>query len=257
MFNVKVKEFNYEQIADSGQAFRMFTDGTVISRNKMCKVEGKSILCPDEDNDFWYDYFDLNTNYAKYINSIDKNDQFLTAAADYGRGIRILKQDKWEMLITYIISQRRSIPSIKTCVERLCKMYGKKIKGSSYYSFPSPKELSNANMDELLQAGLGYRAEYVYLAAKAVYSGALDLDSLSNLSYEDLVESLMKLKGVGIKVANCTALFGYHKIEAFPIDVWISRVCDQYYGGHFDVDKYPGFAGILQQYMFYFVRNNK
>lgn len=256
MFQVKKKQFDYLQLAESGQAFRMMDDGTCISMDKLCKVDGFTVNCPDEDNAFWEAYFDLKTDYSRFIRSIDENDEFLSKAADFGRGIRILKQDPWEMLITYIISQRRSIPSIKTCVERLCKGFGKKIKGTCYYSFPTPKQLSKASMEDLLKAGLGYRAEYVFLATKAVCDGSLNLNDLKELSYEELIDSLLKLKGVGIKVANCVALFGYHKIEAFPIDVWISRIQNQYYSGRFPVEKYPGFAGVLQQYMFYFVRKN-
>lgn len=253
MIKVKAKEFDFVQLKDSGQAFRMMDDGVCIAMNKLCKVSGKIIECPDKDNEFWTNYFDLKTNYGHFIDAIDKKDKFLSQAADFGYGIRILRQDPWEMLITYIISQRRSIPSIKTCVERLCKSYGKKLSGG-YYSFPSPKELSKATMDELLAAGLGYRAEYVYLATKAVASGEFRLEDLHNLNYEELVESLKSLRGVGDKVANCVALFGYHRIEAFPIDVWIARTVDQHYGGHFPLEKYEGFAGVMQQYMFYFAR---
>ena len=256
MIQVKVKQFDYVQLADSGQAFRMMEDGTCIAMDKVCRVIGNTIECPKDDNAFWKEYFDLNTDYSKFIKAIDKKDKFLTAAADFGFGIRILKQDPWEMLITYIISQRRSIPSIKTCVERICKKWGKKLTGTKYYSFPTPKQLSKATMDELLECGLGYRAEYVYLATKLVASGQLKLEDLAKFSYDELIEELLKLKGVGIKVANCVALFGYHKIEAFPVDVWIARIEDQHYKGHFPVDKYPGFAGVLQQYMFYFVRKN-
>jgi len=256
MIEIKTKQFDYTQLADSGQAFRMMEDGTCIAGSKICKVVGKTIECPEEDNEFWLEYFDLNTNYSKYIKAIDKEDKFLTSAADFGYGIRILKQDPWEMLITYIISQRRSIPSIKTCVERICKGWGKKIPHCAYYSFPTPKQLSKASMEDLLECGLGYRAEYVYLATQKVASGELQLDELKKLSYYELVDTLMQQKGVGIKVANCVALFGYHKIEAFPVDVWISRIEQMHYCGHFPVEKYEGFAGVLQQYMFYFIRKN-
>lgn len=261
MIKVKAKEFDYYQLSESGQAFRMMADGSCFSMEKACRVlsldGGIAIECPEKDNEFWINYFDLKTDYGAFIKAIDPSDEFLSAAADFGKGVRILRQDPWEMLITYIISQRRSIPSIKTCVERICNKWGKPIKGfKGYNSFPTPKQLSKATMEELLECGLGYRAEYVWLATKSVVSGQLDLDSLVGASYETVMNALLPLKGVGVKVANCVALFGFHCIEAFPVDVWIARVEEQHYGGHFPVEKYNGFAGILQQYMFFFARKS-
>jgi len=269
MFTVNIPDFDILKIADSGQCFRMkrieSTDiletWLIIAIDKYCYIKADPfkhsylIDCPNEDNMFWAYYFDLNTDYAHYRNSVDANDAFLSASVEFGTGIRILHQSPWEMLITYIISQRRSIPSIKTCVERLCTKYGHEIT-KGVYSFPTPEELSRASLEDLSECGLGYRAEYVYLATQGVLTGEINLLSYDNLSDDELVKALKAIKGVGDKVANCVALFGYYRIAAFPIDVWIDRVQKQYYMGRFPVELYEGYAGVMQQYMFYFIRNN-
>ncbi len=255
MFEVKEKEFDYEQIAESGQAFRLYPDGICIANDKRCIVKGRLIECPEADNDFWKHYFDLETDYSRFIESIDPSDRYLSAAADFGRGIRILNQDSWEMLITFIISQRKNIPAIRSAVEAICRCRGTKKDG--YYAFPTPEQLASASMDELRGCGLGYRTEYVYLAAHSVAENPSILSDLKEISYDEIIEALLKFKGVGAKVANCVALFGYHKIEAFPIDVWIKRVLDEHYGGVFPIEKYKGYAGVMQQYIFYFARKNQ
>ena len=260
MFEVKCKEFDYDVIADSGQAFRMGPDGVVIAGDKCCKVKKRTVICPDEDNDFWFRYFDLESSYAGYIDKIDKEDEYLTAASDFGRGIRILNQDPWEMLITFIISQRKSIPAIKTSVEAICRKWGNKVTDKfvniTYFTFPTPKQLAKASLAELRSCGLGYRDEYIYLAAQFVEQNPDFLNNLAGRSYEEITDGLMKFRGVGTKVANCVALFGFHKIEAFPVDVWIQRVLDMYYANGFPFERYKGFAGIMQQYIFYFVRKS-
>ncbi len=262
MFKICNEDLDLTKIADSGQCFRMDknVDGswTVIAMDKLCsaKEDGCGTVlfdCPEKDDAFWKEYFDLETDYAKFRGSADRNDPFLSAAVDYGKGIRILRQDPWEMLITFIISQRKNIPAIKSCVEKLCSRWGREIK-DGIHAFPTPEELACASLPDLSGCSLGYRAEYVYLAAKAVSSGELKLDELVSLSDEDLLASLLKLKGVGVKVANCVSLFGFHRIAAFPIDVWIDRVQKTYYNGHFPVEKYEGYAGIMQQYIFYYAR---
>ncbi len=261
MFKINCEDFDLEKIAESGQCFRMneTKDGKwlVLASDRMCLAfenEGSIIIeCADEDNAFWHNYFDLDTDYSFYRRSADKKDAFLCAATEYGKGIRILNQDPWEMLITFIISQRKNIPAIKSCVEKICSKWGREI-GEGIYAFPTPEELSKGSLDDLCSCSLGYRAEYIYLAAKAVSEGSLDLHSLAALSDDELFSELLKLKGVGIKVANCVLLFGFHRIAAFPVDVWIDRVQNQYYNGHFPVEKYEGYAGIMQQYIFYYAR---
>ena len=219
--------------------------------------EGKDdvrIDCSEaEFADFWREYFDLGCNYGEVIKSVDPGDFFLTEAAEYSRGLRILKQDPWEMLITFIISQRKNIPAITGCVEKISAEFGSPI-GDGLYAFPSPEQLAAAG-DALCGCSLGYRDDYVRRAAGAAASGEADIYGWRSLDDADLSEKLLALRGVGVKVANCVMLFGYHRINAFPVDVWIKRVIDEKYGGNFPLERYNGFAGIIQQYMFYYGRH--
>ena len=270
MLEYDIDSLDIKKIADSGQTFRMspvpdlsLKSGHDIYRciagDKVCLAGGGKVYyrspeedCPENDA-FWKRYFDLDTDYESFIGSVDPEDSYLTAAAEFGRGIRILRQDPWEMLITFIISQRRSIPSIKTCVEALCRRWGKPV-GDGLHAFPTPEELSAASLSELSECSLGYRAEYVYLAAQGVCSGAVDLASMGNMTDAELFDSLTALRGVGPKVANCVSLFGFYRIGAFPIDVWIDRVLKEYYPDGFPMNRYEGFAGVMQQYMFFAAR---
>jgi N-glycosylase/DNA lyase len=201
---------------------------------------------------FWKKYFDAELDYGSIRKMPDKKDRFLKGAAASGDGIRIIYQEPFETLITFIISQRKSIPAIKTSVERICAAVGRKIPGTDVFDFPSPKELSLLGADELTACGLGYRAPYIHSASESVYHGDTDLDKLSEASDDELLERLMSLNGVGVKVANCTALFGFHRLDLFPIDVWIQRALDTYYGGTFPLEKYHPYNGIMQQYIFAF-----
>lgn len=198
----------------------------------------------------WSRYFDAELDYSKIRRMPDKKDRFLSEAAASGEGIRIIYQDSFETLITFIISQRKSIPAIKTSVERICESVGRKISGTKVYDFPSPEELSKLSADELSACGLGYRASYIHETAEMFARGEPDAEYLGGLDDEALISSLMSLKGVGIKVANCTALFGFHRLDLFPIDVWIQRALDTYYNGTFPLEKYHPYNGIMQQYIF-------
>jgi N-glycosylase/DNA lyase len=220
------------------------------------------ITCDEEEyEEVWKNYFDMGYDYHSIVSSLLKGeDEFLKNAAEYGKGLRILKQDIYETLITFIISQRKSIPAIKTCVEALSRKYGQcrrsVHKNIEYYTFPSPEELSKATKAELREAGLGYRDDYIIKTTDAIAQGTVDLKYLQEISYEESIEILKTLSGVGIKVANCVALFSLHHIDAFPIDVWIDRILNQVYQKKFNINQYSGFAGIVQQYMFYYARYN-
>ena len=259
MLRYDIDTLDIKKIADSGQTFRMrpVEEGYFcIAGDRYCITGGGLIDCPDSDNGFWNDYFDLDTDYNAFNAAIDPDDAYLCEAADYGKGIRILRQDPWEMLITFIISQRRSIPSIKTCTEALCSKFGaaEDFSQGTFMSFPAPEALAAASLDELSSCGLGYRTEYVSLAARSVSDGSMDLNSLKKMDDAQLLQALMSLRGVGPKVANCISLFGYHRIAAFPIDVWIDRVLKEHYPEGFPFERYDGFAGVMQQYMFYAAR---
>jgi N-glycosylase/DNA lyase len=204
--------------------------------------------CSREEFDkIWFDYFDMQRDYSKIKENIRSvGDPYLTAAVDYGYGIRILKQDLWETAVTFIISQQNNIRRIKSIVERLCEPYGNQ--------FPAPDRLAQYTENDFLALGLGYRAKYLKDIAEAVVSGDLDFHKLQKMNCADAICYLMRFLGIGNKVANCIALFGLHKIEAFPVDVWIKRIIDERYGGNFDVQRFSGYAGIVQQYMFFYQR---
>lgn len=266
MVSISNEHLDMEKIANSGQIFRFnkVSDNkySLVAKDKLLyikEVENKvyNLSCSDSEyENYWKEYFDMNTDYENFIKKVPKKDEFLTSAIQYGKGIRILKQDKWEMLISFIISQRKSIPAIKSSIEKLSKKFGKQIE-KEVYAFPSPKDLANASIEELNECSLGYRSEYIKESAGQILSAEIDLEKLNELNSIELINELIKLKGVGIKVANCVALFAYYRIDTFPIDVWIQRVIDKYYGGKFPLEKYKGYEGVLQQYMFYYGKEMK
>lgn len=267
---IRNKNFNIKQIADSGQCFRMNqtahnTHG-LIAFNRYIELQQLEddvieISCSEKDYELiWKDYFDLEFDYGTIVDRlIDDPDDFLRKAASYGSGIRILRQDPFETLISFIISQNKNIPSIKSCIERICEAYGERqsdsSKGVVYYTFPKPEILADAKKEDLRALKLGYRDEYIIGAARAVASGKIDLNALIACDNDVAVKSLKSLRGVGDKVANCVSLFGLHHIEAFPIDVWMKRVLSEYYQDKFDPTQYNGYAGIIQQYMFFYIRH--
>ena len=276
MFRIEYPYLDMKKIADSGQIFRfnVYDDEfSLVAGDKLLFIKedknGYILSCSEKEfNEFWLDYFDLSLDYGDFEKNIPETDVFLKDAAKYSYGIRILNQDKWEMLISFIISQRKSIPAIKSSIEKLAKVYGKKIDmkipefiknidaDTEFYTFPTPKELANADIEALNACSLGYRSPYIEASAKAVYRKDIDLNAIDSLDDEELLKALMCLKGVGIKVANCVALFGYHRIAAFPIDVWIKRMIDEHYDGEFPLELYKGYAGVIQQYIFYYGRES-
>ncbi len=276
MFRIQYPYLDMKKIAESGQIFRfnVYDDEySLVAGDKLLFIkedgDGYILSCSESEfEEFWIDYFDLRLDYSDFEKNIPPDDLFLINAAEYSYGIRILNQDKWEMLISFIISQRKSIPAIKSSIEKLARTYGKKIdmqvpdfiknidKNSEFFAFPTPKALADASLDDLNACSLGYRSPYIEASAKAVYRGDIDLEALSRLDDNELLAALMSLKGVGIKVANCVALFGYHRIAAFPIDVWIKRMIDEHYDGEFPLKLYDGYAGVIQQYIFYYGRES-
>ena len=276
MVTVKIPFLDLLKVADSGQAFRIkVIDDTrieLVAFGRYLQIadvgdDTFAFSCNEEEFEaIWKPYLDLDRDYGKIVKSIDKNDEYLMAAAGFGRGIRILKQDIFETTISYIISQRRSIPSITTSVERISKLSGRKIKApkltepfvkpleNEYFAFPTPEELNRLPFKDLENTGVGYRAPYIARAAEEFASGKMDPKTLAKLSDEDLYKALTSMYGVGTKVANCIMLFAFARTGRFPVDVWIQRIEDKYYNGHFDCSPYPDTAGIMQQFMFYYER---
>ena len=261
-------DIDLDRIIDSGQCFRPrrigegtyrfvtgehcvdITDETLRSKRKYEKgwdgATELSFSCSKKEwDDIWRPYFDLDTNYRRIRKSIPENDAFLRKCADAGVGIRILRQDKFEMLISFIISQRKSIPAIRTSIERLVSLYGHD------GFFPKPEDMLGATDEELASCGLGYRVPYIRKAAERVALGDVDLDELDKLSDEELFEELKRFSGIGDKVANCVELFAYHRCGRAPVDTWIARVINEQYKGINPFPKFGDVAGIMQQYMFY------
>ena len=259
-----IGDFSIEAIAESGQCFRIMQIGGVwriIAGGRVLEIKclGESrykFNCSESEFDlFWRYYFDLDTDYGVYRAAALIDDEYLQKAISFGQGIRILKQEPWEMLISFIISQRKSVPAIRTSVERLSERFGDRIEGEDAFAFPTPFALAQAEPGELAECGLGYRVPYVRNAAELVAGGSLELDALNELDTDKLIEALMELKGVGIKVASCVALFAYHRLDVMPVDVWMNRVIETVYHGALP-DAYKPYAGVLQQYMFNYARLN-
>lgn len=258
-----IENMSMDQIEKSGQCFRIRNIGgnrySVITREYYLEVEdfgdgNFDFYCTEEDfNTVWTEYFDLDTDYGKIIRDIDSNDEYLVAAGQVGSGIRILKQDLWEMVVTFIISQRMSIPRIASIVESLCEGLGTKCEkdGHVFYSFPTPLQMADK---DLSQFSLGYRDKYLQRLARDVAYGEFSLEYLNEEhELKEYLDYLCSIYGVGVKVANCVILFGMHRLDAFPIDTWINKVLDREYAGVFPVEKYE-YAGVLQQYIFYYER---
>ena len=277
---IKIEDdFDLDRIAGSGQCFRWEKQGADVhparetSHSTYRIIAGRECLyvtelgdgwyefdCSEEEYDsFWQEYFDLRENYRSIRERIDpESDPFLWEAAHNEKGIRILRQDPWEMLITFIISQNRNIPAIRRSVEFLSEACGEKRRDSrenEYYAFPSPAAVKMLSEKVLSDCRLGYRCRYVHAAAEAVESGAVSLQQLLHAGEADTIAELTSLFGVGIKVANCVSLFGLHHIDAFPIDTWMKRILSEHYPEGYPFDKYRPYNGIYQQYMFAWYRH--
>ncbi len=266
---VQIPDMDLRQIAASGQCFRMEEREpgvfSVIAGRRYLEIglgeqaDRFEYFCePEEFETFWRRYFDLETDYGSIKAQISEEDEYLKQAALSGWGIRILRQELWEMIITFIISQQNNIPRIKRCVRLLCERYGEimhNFRGETYFAFPEPEALASAELDELLACNLGYRARYVKETAQMVMEGLVSLDSLCQMKHEEAKKELLKLCGVGVKVAECVCLFALHHVDAFPVDTHIAQVLELHYPGGFPFRQYRGAAGIMQQYIFFYEVN--
>jgi len=275
-----IKSFEPKHIFECGQCFRwnLEQDGSytgVVGENVInIKKEQNNIIIKgivkDNLKDVCSHYFDLDTDYEQIKNKLSKIDNNLKTSIEYGKGIRILYQDIWEALISFIISDKNNIPRIKGIIERISKKYGKEIKwnNKTYYTFPTPEELSKASIKDLRMLGLGFRDSRVYDTTKLVKEGKIDLYQLEkNNNINEIREELLRFPGVGPKVADCIMLFSMKKYEVFPIDVWVKRVMTELYFNEykkiepnnkkileFAENKFGNLAGLAQQYLFYWRR---
>ena len=256
------KCLDIEKTFECGQCFRWNRNDkgmyTGVVGNCLAEVEvidGKVYITSDAPAEMWADYFDLATDYAAV--SAGFTGEYLLKCVDYGMGIRILRQDSWEALCSFIISQCNNITRIKGIVERLCEQFGDKCEanGVSYYTFPSAERLAALEPSDLAVIRAGYRAEYIIADAKAVANGNLDLDALKTCDYREAIKTLRGIRGVGEKVANCVVLFGLYHMEAFPVDVWMKRALREHFPADFDPTSLGAYAGLAQQYIFYYARS--
>ena len=256
------QNFDLAQTLDCGQAFRWYQKddgawcGIAFERYIEISTEnGDIIISNSNQNDFeniWKIYFDLERDYANIIEYVSR-DETVKKAALYSGGIRLLNQEPWEALCSFIISQNNNIPRIKGIVERLCENFGKKIDGG--FAFPSAQTISKLSVDDLSVIRSGFRAKYILDAAQKVASGEIQLEQLKSIDYDSARKILMTIKGVGPKVADCVLLYGLGHKNAFPRDVWINRALDTLFDGNIP-DCAKEYGGIVQQYIFHYIRNN-
>lgn len=248
-------------IFDCGQAFRFdkAEDGSWCGTayGKYLKIyqsesEIKIIGATKEDfENIWYNYFDFGRDYDGVLGTFS-GDELLEKSAAENYGIRVLRQEKWETLCSFIISQNNNIPRIKGIIKRLCENFGEKI--GEDFTFPSAEKIAALNEEDLAPLRAGFRNKYILDAARKVSSGEVDLEALTLLSTDEAEQELLKIKGVGKKVAQCVLLFAYGREDAFPIDVWVKRVMTLYPDGL--PENVLANRGIAQQYLFHYIRNH-
>lgn len=285
-----VKDFNIKQILECGQCFRWEritdTNYIVVAYRRVIEIiqEGSTVTILNTNindfNEIWKDYFDLNFNYEEVKIELSK-DELLKKSVEFGYGIRILNQDPFEILISFIISARNSIPSIMKTIKKISERWGDKIeyKGNIYYAFPTPNQLKDVTLEEIKETGASFRSKYIVdtiskvnAVIEAKSNGTLDeelkqfdLDYIKSLPVDECHKALQNFMGVGAKVADCIMLFSMGKHSAFPVDVWIKRAMIHFYLAPdvslnkirvFGREKFGELAGLAQQYLFYYAREN-
>jgi N-glycosylase/DNA lyase len=262
---VGIDEFDTVKIFECGQCFRWNScpDGSYVgvAKGKTARVrkEGSSVFISgtlDEFEHIWRPYFDLDRDYESIRCALCVDD-YMRSAIRFGTGLRILRQDKWEALCSFIVSQCNNIPRIKQIIEKFCALFGDpfSFEGDTYYTFPSVEKTASLTEQDLIPLRCGYRAAYILDAARAVAGGRLDLDVLASGSPENALHALKSISGIGDKVANCVILFGLHMLDAFPVDTWIKKALRSQYPDGLDTSVFSPYAGIAQQYMFYHMRS--
>lgn len=260
-----IADFDLAETFNCGQCFRW----NKIAKNEFIGIAFKKVIrilaeknniilnglsVADDFYPIWFRYFDLDTDYSLIKSNLSKIDETLNLACKYAPGIRILNQEPWETLCSFIISQNNNIPRIKNIIERLCQNWGTEIE-SQLFSFPSASTLAKLCCDDLKPLKCGFRDTYILDAAQKIDSGFIDFSKIKNMPITDARNELMKIKGVGPKIAECTLLYGFHRLEAFPIDVWMKRALASFFPEK-NVSFFGDYAGIAQQYIFHYSRMN-
>lgn len=280
------EKFDLEKTAESGQCFRWrrcdskknsrlayqiiaFGRSVIVSESDDLKT--LYLDCSEEDaKEIWCPYFDLDTDYTAIRNTVASSDSaglYLRTAMDYGDGIHIIRQDFFECLVTFIISQRKNIPAITQCVGKLCRVAGTPIE-NSIYAFPTPEQIlslschKNGDADcSFAKAGLGscslgYRVPYIFAAAEWMLRHPDFVKESETMTDDEVRDALMEIKGVGIKVASCVMLFGLQRMNAFPVDVWVNRAIKKAFRDESEIMNYSPNAGLIQQYIFFYEKNH-
>lgn len=258
-----VTDLDLAQTLDCGQSFRWTQQpdgsfsGVAFGRSVNVSLDGGDLIihnAPKEDEALWRDYFDLGLDYSAVRRQISELHPILKEAAQYAPGIRILRQEPYEALCTFIISQNNNIKRIKGIVQRLCEQFGDRLPDGTY-AFPDAEKMASLTADDLAPLRAGFRNRYLADAARKVADGDVDLEKCRGCDYDEARRELMQITGVGVKVADCTLLFGLHRIEAFPLDVWMKRAMATLFPGMTPGD-FGQYAGIAQQYIFHYSRMN-
>lgn len=261
---IKSNSFDLRQTLDCGQSFRFSSDENGVWKG----IVKRKILCLHKENDFiiienmteeefkndFFEYFTFDIDYSEVKEKLSA-DETLKKAIKCSPGIRILKQDKFETVCSFIFSQNNNIPRIKGIIERFCENFGEKIDNENY-AFPTVEKIADLEVEDLAPIRAGFRAKYIIDAARKVHSGEVDLESLEKLSLEEARTELMKIKGIGPKVADCVLLFSCKQLSAFPQDVWIKKVMSELYPNGLP-EYVKGIEGIAQQYLFDYARSIK
>ena len=259
-----IADLDLRQTLDCGQCFRWHEredggfDGVVRGRAVTAYMDCGSLIldgAKEDDRDMWRDYFDLDLDYSEVRRYLSTLHPVMAEAAEFAPGIRILRQEPFEALISFIISQNNNIKRISGIVERLCENFGEQIgEGTSpRYSFPTAERLAELSPDDLAPIRAGFRHRYIIDGARKVADGTIDLETLRTLPYDEAKAELMTITGVGVKVADCVLLYGLHKLEGFPLDVWMKRAMAVLFDG-MDPAVFGEYAGIAQQYIFHYSR---
>ncbi|MBM7835649.1 DNA-3-methyladenine glycosylase family protein [Clostridium sardiniense] len=277
-----VKNFNIKQILECGQCFRWEKkaelDYIVIAYGRVIEVvqeDDKVTILNSNEEDFkniWFEYFDLERDYSKIKEELSK-DEILKKSVDYGYGIRILNQEPFELVISFIVSARNSIPSIKKTIKKISERWGTEIeyKGEKFYTFPTPEMLKDATEDEIRETGASFRSKYIVDTVANInkdldnLEGVYNLERITSLTDDECHTALQEFKGVGAKVADCIMLFSMSKYSAFPVDVWVKRAMMHFYNAEegslnkiriFARNEFKDLSGFAQQYLFYYAREN-
>ena len=286
-----VKNFSLKQTFECGQCFRF---KKINDNNYIIVAFGRVIELKEDGNDvfiynsneedvksIWIKYFDLEREYSSIKDELSK-DELLKKSIEFGEGIRILNQDPFEIIISFIISARNSIPSIMKTIGKISVKFGTKVKynGEEYYTFPTIDEIKDATLEEIQETGASFRSKYIIDTIQNIYNSKkakeknkhidelkkYDLDYIKNLNDDECHKALQEFKGVGAKVADCIMLFSMKKYSAFPVDVWVKRAMIYFYGAEdaslnkiriFARNKFGKLSGFAQQYLFYYARENK